>query len=116
MSELPVKYITENQLKKIFGERFSIAEVRKNVRQLKLLKQFLYTIGFVRKQVFEFKLAPKQGVLVDGKIDMSPRIVGVERTDQEWLSTSFASMEARLWSDDGSMRHQLRLLQRQGDR
>lgn len=116
MSDAPVKYITENQLKKVFGQKFSIAEVRKNCKHLKLLKDFLFEIGYQRKQVFEFKMKPKQGVMVDGRIDMSPRIVGVERTDHEWIATSFASMEARLWSEDCSLRHQLRLLQRQGDR
>lgn len=116
MSDVPVKFVTENQLKKIFGEQFSIESVRKNVKQLKLLKDFLYTIGLERKQVFEFKMKPRCGVMVNGRVDLSPRIIGVERTDSKWLSTSFASIEARLWSDDGSMRHQLRLLQRQGDR
>ena len=119
---IPRIVVTENQLKEVFGEKFSLAAVKQNRKLLKLLKNYLYHNGFERtlangNNSFTFDLAPKAAYRrADGVVDSSPRVSAPERLDAVWRASGRASMDARLHSPDGGLNHILTVMQRQGER
>lgn len=119
---IPYITITENQLKEVFGEQFSLAAVKRDRKLLKLLKNYLYHNGFERTMAngnnsFTFDLAPKTAYRrPDGVVDMSPRVSAPERLDASWRASGRCSLDARLYSTDGSLNHILTVMQRQGER
>lgn len=114
--------VTENQLKHVFGEQFSLVAVKNDRKLLKLLKNYLYHNGFERtlpngNNSFTFDLAPKAAYRrADGVVDNSPRVSAPERIDRVWLASGRASLDARLWSRDGTLNHILTVMGRQGER
>lgn len=119
---LPYLTVTENQLKSVFGNKFSLAAVKQNRKLLKLLKNYLYQCGFERTMAngnnsFAFDLAPKTAYRrQDGVVDSSPRVSAPERLDRVWLASGRASLDARLISRDGMLNHILLVMRRQGER
>lgn len=119
---IPYLTVTENQLKATFGEKFSLAAVKRDRKLLKLLKNYLYHIGFERtlpngNNSFTFDLAPKAAYRrADGVVDSSPRVSAPERLDASWRASGKASLTARLLSRDGTLNHILTVMQRQGER
>lgn len=119
---IPYITVTENQLKAVFGEKFSLAAVKRDRKLLKLLKNYLYHNGFERTMAngnnsFTFDLAPKTAYRrQDGVVDSSPRVSAPERLDASWRASGRASLDARLWSGDGMLNHILTVMRRQGER
>ena len=118
---IPYITVTENQLKAVFGEKFSLAAVKRNRKLLKLLKNYLYHNGFERTMAngnnsFTFVLAPKTAYRrPDGVVDSSPRVSAPERLDASWIASGMASFDARLYSTDGMLNHILTVMRRQGE-
>lgn len=119
---IPYITVTENQLKAVFGNKFSLAAVKRDRKLLKLLKNYLYHCGFERTMAngnnsFTFELAPKTAYRrPDGVVDSSPRVSAPERLDASWIASGMASLDARLWSGDGMLNHILIVMRRQGER
>lgn len=119
---IPHITVTENQLKQVFGEQFSLAAVKKDRKLLKLLKNYLYHNGFERtlangNNSFTFDLNPKAAYRRnDGVVDSSPRVSAPERLDAVWRASGRASLDAMLWSRDGTLNHILTVMRRQGER
>lgn len=119
---IPYITVTENQLKAVFGEQFSLAVVKRNRKLLKLLKNYLYHNGFERtlsngNNSFTFDLAPKTAYRrQDGVVDSSPRVSAPERLDASWMASGKASLDARMYSTDGTLNHILTVMRRQGER
>jgi len=119
---IPRIVVTENQLKAVFGNKFSLAAVKRNRKLLKLLKNYLYHCGFERTMAngnnsFTFELAPKAAYRrADGVVDSSPRVSAPERLDAAWRASGRCSLDARLLSGDGTLNHILTVMRRQGER
>lgn len=119
---IPYITVTENQLKEVFGEQFSLAVVKRDRRLLKLLKNYLYHNGFERtlangNNSFTFEMAPKTAYRrSDGVVDSSPRVSAPERLDAVWKASGMCSLDAMLWSGDGTLNNILAVMRRQGER
>ena len=105
---IPIVF-TENEISKMINRPFKYSMVENDENLLKLLNRFLYTIGVDT----DCKIEIERDIITRNRfneIDNSCRIVCKERSDELWVKSKHASLEAKILTNDRYLGNTLKRL------
>lgn len=87
---IALKYVSAVDIAKVFPS-FTYDYIKTNPKEF---RDILYQFGMDINSMYEIQ-EDKQHKTIEGKLVQSDRYVGSERTDIEWISSGYASREAK---------------------